>query len=65
MVPLEDADDPVSPDQTQVLHDRSGKNAAGENQFDRTSTVSATVKLLLRTVRDSADAFPLLKFCVC
>lgn len=61
MVPLEDADDPANPDHTQVLHDGSGKDAAGENQFDRRSTASAAAKLLLRTLRDSADAFPPLK----
>ena len=60
-VPLEDADDPINPDRTQELHDKSGQNTAGENRSDLYSTVSAAAKLLLRTVRDSADAFPPLK----
>ena len=61
-VSLEDADDPVNPDHTQVLHNRTGKNAAGENRLDQwKSTLSAAAKLLLRTVRDSADACPPLK----
>ena len=61
MVPLEDADDPVNPDHTQVLHNRTGENAAGETRLDWKSTLSAAAKLLLRTVRESADAFPPLK----
>ena len=58
---LEDAGDPIDPDHTQVLHDTSGQNAVGENQPNWKSTVSAAAKLLLRTVRDSADVFPPLK----
>ena len=61
-VDLEDADDPVNPDHTQVLRNRTGENAMGENRLDQwKSTLSAAAKLLLRTVRDSADAFPPLK----
>jgi hypothetical protein len=37
------------------------QNAANENRSDWKSTASATAKLLLRGVRDSADAFPPLK----
>ena len=60
-VPSEDSGDPIDPDHTQVLHDTSAQNAAGENQQNWKSTISAAAKLLLRTVRDSADAFPPLK----
>jgi len=43
--------------------DKSVKPAAGvdENKSDWKSTASASAKLLLRGVRDSADAFPPLK----
>ena len=60
-VPSEDSGDPIDPDHTQVLHNGNGQNATGKNQSDRYSTVSAAAKLLLRTVRDSADACPPLK----
>ena len=44
-------------------HDENGgpSAAADENKSNWKSTASATAKLLLRGVRDSADAFPPLK----
>ena len=50
-------DNPIDPDHP----DKSNQNAATENSSDWKSTVSATAKLVLCTVRDSADAFPPLK----
>ena len=41
--------------------DKSNQNATAENSPDWKSTLSATAKLILCTVRDSADAFPPLK----
>ena len=45
-----------------ILHpDKVEKNTADEKKLDWKSTASATVKLFLRGVRDSADAFGPLK----
>ena len=46
-----------------TLHHESGepRDAADETKSNWKSTASATAKLLLRGVRDSADAFPPLK----
>ena len=41
--------------------DKSNQNATGKNSPDWKSTLPATAKLILCTVRDSADAFPPLK----
>ena len=46
-VSSEDAGDPIDPDRTQVLYGTSAQNAAGENQQNWKSTVSAAAKLLL------------------
>ena len=46
----------------EVLHpNKSGLNTADEKKSDWKSTASATAKLLLRGVRDTADAFGPLK----
>jgi len=61
IVPSDDADTPRA---SVILHrDRSvGPSAAAdENKSNWKSTASATAKLLLLAVRDSADAFPPLK----
>jgi len=60
IVSLDNADDPAAPDQVQeaLSPNQSEPNAAGENKW---KTASATTKMLLRGVKESADAFPPLK----
>jgi len=60
IVSLDNADDPAAPDQVQeaLSPNQSEPNAAGENKW---KTASATTKILLRGVKESADAFPPLK----
>ena len=60
-IPLADLDNPGGPDPAQLRHDERNQNATGGNSSNWKSTLSATAKLLLCTVRDSADAFPPLK----
>ena len=61
MIASANADNLIDPDPAQSLHESSDKNATSERSSDLKSTISATVKLILCTVRDSADAFPPLK----
>ena len=60
IVPLDNAEDPVAPDQVQeaLSPDESEPSAADDNKW---KTASATAKMLLRGVKESADAFPPLK----
>jgi len=60
---LDNADDPAAPDQVQESPgpNQNEPNVADENKSNWKSTASATAKLLLRGVRESADAFPPLK----
>ena len=51
-----DADNPIGLDRS-----KSQQSATGDSKENWKSTVSATAKLFLCTVRDSADAFPPLK----
>ena len=62
--PIDNADNPAIPDQVQDALD-SSKDAPEENRFELwKSTASATIKLLLRAVKESADSFPPLKSAV-
>jgi len=60
IVSLDNVEGPVAPDQVQeaVSPNQSEPNAADESKW---KTASATAKLLLRGVKESADAFPPLK----
>lgn len=53
---LADADNSIDPDRRET-----SQNAVGDSREEWESTVSATAKLLLCAVRESADAFPPLK----
>lgn len=53
---LADADNSIDPDRRET-----SQNAVGDSRGEWESTVSATAKLLLCPVRESADAFPPLK----
>ena len=56
-----DADDPIDPSHGGESRGKSQQDSIGQNKKDLGSTISASAKLLLCTVRDSADAFPPLK----
>jgi len=60
IVPPDNAEGPTAPDQVQEVPspNESEPSAVDENKW---KTVSATAKLLLRGVKESADAFPPLK----
>ena len=61
-VNLASADKPINSNQSSVLgNNKNQQNAMGEDRSNREPTVSAAAKLLLRAVRESADAFPPLK----
>jgi len=67
MGPAGNVGSPAVPDQVQdALSSGKGEpNATDENRFELwRSAASATVKLLLRAVKESADAFPPLKSAV-
>ena len=55
------ADNSVNPDHDGVPHGENRQVDAGGSREDWKSTVSASAKLLLCTVKESADAFPPLK----
>ena len=61
MITSANADNLIDSDPAQPLHESRDKNATSENSSDLKPTISATVKLVLCIVRDSADAFPPLK----
>jgi len=63
IVSLDNVDDSAAPDQAQEVPspNQSGPSAADENKSNWKSTASATAKLLLHGVKESADAFPPLK----
>jgi len=63
IIPLDNPDDSAVSDQVQEVlsPNQSEPNAADENKSNWKSTASATAKLLLHAVRESADAFPPLK----
>ena len=61
MTPLDDADAPTVPDRAQGDFPPDKNAAANEKKSSWKSTTLATAKLLLRGVRDSADAFGPLK----
>jgi len=63
IVSLDNADDSAAPDQVQEVlsPNQSEPNAVDENKSNWKSTASATAGLLLRGVKESADAFPPLK----
>jgi len=65
--PADNADSPAIPDHVQdALGSSQGEpNATDENRSELwKSTASTAAKLLLRAVKESADAFPLLKSAV-
>ena len=61
IITLADADISIDPDRGEVPSVIDQQNATGDSRGGWKTTVSATAKLLLCTVRDSADAFPPLK----
>ena len=60
-ITLVDADNTVNPDRGEVSHSEDQQCATSDHQENWKTTVSSTAKLLLCTVRDSADVFPPLK----
>lgn len=56
-----DPDNSINPDNGGVLRSDNQKNSLGDAREDWKSTTFATAKLLLRSVKDSADAFGPLK----
>ena len=58
---IADADNIISPDHGGVSREKNQRNTVGHSREAWKSTMSATAKLVLYAVRDSADAFPPLK----
>ena len=60
-ITLAGADDSIEPDHGGVPRGKDQQSSMGGGREDFKSTASSVAKLLLRAVRDSADAFPPLK----